>query len=213
MVCLHGISNNRSACIGTAERFVAEGWDVLTYDARAHGESGGTFCSYGVLERRDVSRALDAVKADRAVLFGSSLGAAVALQAAAVDPRIQGVIAQSPFKDLRSIAQERAPFIASQAQIDKAFALAEEEGHFHIDDASPLVAARSIHVPVLLLHGDADRETKPEHSVALYAALAGQKRLVLVPGATHNDVLARADAWKTIEEWLSSGSWADIEKR
>jgi pimeloyl-ACP methyl ester carboxylesterase len=207
LVCLHGIGNNRSACIGTAERFVPLGWDVLAYDARAHGESGGAFCSYGVLERRDLSRALDAVKADRALLFGSSLGASVALQAAAVDSRVRGVIAQSPFKDLRSIAEERAPFIASRSQIAQAFALAEQEAHFRIDDASPLLAARSIQVPVLLIHGDADRETRPEHSLALYSALQGQKSLVLVPGASHNDVLAGPEIWKAIETWMAARNW------
>ena len=35
-------------------------------------------------------------------------------------------------------------------------------------------------------------------------ALAGSKRLILVPGAGHNDTLAGEQAWQAIEAWLSS---------
>jgi pimeloyl-ACP methyl ester carboxylesterase len=207
LVYLHGISGNRSGGIGMAERFVPEGWDVLAYDARAHGDSGGTFCSYGVLEKRDLSRALDAVKADRVVLFGSSLGASVALQAAAVDPRVRGVIAQSPFSELRRVARERVRWVASDAQVAEAIRLAEAEAHFSVDDASALKAARDIHVPVLLIHGGSDSKTSADHSRAIFAALSEPKRLVIVEGAGHDDVLAGGEIWKTIEGWLASRTW------
>src|SRR6266508_813451 len=108
IVHLHGVADNRSSGVGIAQRFGPKGYDVLTYDSRAHGESEGEDCTYGFYVKRDLSRALDAIHAEEVVLFGSSLGAAVALQAAAEDPRVRGVIAQSPFSDLETIARERA---------------------------------------------------------------------------------------------------------
>ena len=204
IVHLHGVADNRSSGVGIAQRFVPKGYDVLTYDSRAHGESEGEDCTYGFYEKRDLSRALDAVRAEEAVLFGSSLGAAVALQAAAEDARVRGVIAQSPFSDLETIARERAPWVATSAEIAEAFAIAERKGHFRIAEVSPRLAASRIHVPVLLIHGENDRETAAAHSQRIYDALRQPRRLLLVPGADHNDVLRGEEVWREIEGWLAA---------
>jgi alpha-beta hydrolase superfamily lysophospholipase len=204
IVHLHGVADNRSSGVGIAQRFVPKGYDVLTYDGRAHGESEGEDCTYGFYEKRDLSRALDAVRAEEAVLFGSSLGAAVALQAAAEDPRVRGVIAQSPFSDLETIARERAPWVATSAEIAEAFAIAERKGHFRIAEVSPRLAASRIHVPVLLIHGEKDRETPAAHSQRIYDALREPRRLIIVPGADHNDVLRGEEVWREIEAWLAA---------
>jgi uncharacterized protein len=208
IVYLHGVGDNRSSGLGVARRFTPKGYDVLAYDSRAHGESEGSDCTYGFYEKVDLSRALDAVetlgvRADDAVLFGSSLGAAVALQAAADDPRIRGVVAQSPFSDLETVARERVAWVASRAAIAKAFSIAEQQGRFRAADVSPVAAAARIRVPVLLVHGKNDRETRPAHSQRIYEALAGPRRLVLVPGTGHNDVLGGEETWRTIGDWIA----------
>lgn len=204
IVYLHGISDNRQSGVGVAQRFVPGGYDVFLYDSRAHGTSDGKYCTYGFHEKRDLSAALDALKADRAIVFGSSLGAAVALQAAAVDARIVAVIAQSSFSDLRAIVEDRAPWIATRSEVDQALALAEARGEFKVAEASPRAVAGAIRVPVLLLHGERDRETRPEHSRRIFDALTAPKRLILVPAAGHNDVLGGAGVWGKIEEWLGT---------
>jgi dipeptidyl aminopeptidase/acylaminoacyl peptidase len=66
---------------------------------------------------------------------------------------------------------------------------------------SPVLAAATIKVPVLLVHGAADTDTPPDHSCRVLAALAGPKRLLLLPGARHNESL-RGSAWIDIERWL-----------
>jgi pimeloyl-ACP methyl ester carboxylesterase len=204
IVHLHGVADNRSSGVGIARRFGPKGYDVLTYDSRAHGESEGEDCTYGFYEKRDLSRALDAVHADQAVLFGSSLGAAVALQAAAEDPRVRGVIAQSPFSDLETVARERAPWVATAAEIAEAFAIAERKGHFRIAEVSPRMAASRIPVPVLLIHGENDRETPSAHSQRIFDALGGPRRLLVVPGRGHNDALRDEGTWREIEAWLAA---------
>jgi uncharacterized protein len=203
IVYLHGSADNRESGLGFAHRFVPQGFDVLAYDSRAHGDSEGDACTYGFYEKLDLARALDSMKADSAILFGTSLGGAVALQAAADDPRVIGVIAQSSFSDLDTVVRQRAPFIASAAEVDAALRLAEERGRFQVSEVSPARSATRIRVPVLLIHGDRDRETPPSHSQAIFAALAGPKELFLVPGAGHNDTLANAETWARIDRWLN----------
>ena len=54
----------------------------------------------------------------------------------------------------------------------------------------------------MLIHGAADRDTRPEHSQRVFAALSGPKRLILVPGAGHNASLLRPATWREIEIWI-----------
>ena len=200
LVYLHGIADNRSSAVGAIERF-GKRFDVIAYDGRAHGESPGDTCTYGFLEKRDLHRVLDDVSSGPIVLLGTSLGAAIALQEAADDMRVTTVIAAETFSDLRTVATERAPFFFTRGVIDRAFLIAEQQGHFSIDAVSPVVAATKISSPVLLIHGADDTDTPPEHSRRIFAALAGPKRLIIVPGAHHNESL-RAEVWSEIDRWL-----------
>jgi pimeloyl-ACP methyl ester carboxylesterase len=201
VVYLHGVGDNRGSSVGIAAHFVARGFDVIAYDSRAHGESEGDACTYGFYERKDVSRVLDKVEGKPIILLGTSLGAAVALQTAAEDQRVAGVIAVAAFSDLRTVASERAPFFASKGNIEDALRIAEEQAHFRVDDVSPVAAAARIHVPTTIIHGDHDVETPAEHSKRIFAALHEPKRLLLVPNRGHHDALT-AEVWRDIDAFV-----------
>jgi pimeloyl-ACP methyl ester carboxylesterase len=201
LVYLHGSADNRASGLSIADRFLKRGFDVLAYDSRAHGESEGEACTYGYYEKADLRKALDLLPVRPIVVLGVSLGGAVALQAAAEEPRIAALVAVATFSDLRTVATERAPFIATRGDVEAAFRLAERQANFEVDATSPLRAAARIRVPVLLVHGELDHETAPEHSRRILAALKGDKRLLLVPGAGHNDALG-PEVWKEIDGWL-----------
>jgi alpha-beta hydrolase superfamily lysophospholipase len=203
VVYLHGVGDNRGSGAGIAARLNAMGFDVLAYDSRAHGESGGDVCTYGYYEKQDLRRVLDQVSNGPVIAFGVSMGAAIALQAAAEDPRVAVVVAVAPFSDLRTAAKERAPFFATQGEIDEAFRLAEASGRFRADEVSPVKAAVGIHSPVLLIHGTADHETPPAHSDRIYAALRGPKKLVSVPGADHRNTLT-PETWCQIDDFIAT---------
>ena len=204
IVYLHGVADNRGSAAGPIVRFRQQGYDVVAYDSRAHGQSAGDVCTYGFYEKHDLRRVLDAVRQTPIVVVGTSLGAAVALQAAAEDRRISGVVAAEVFMDLETIARDRAPRFMWPQLVSEAFAEAERVGRFDIQAVSPKIAAAGIHVPVLLLHGDADTDTRPGHSVIVHAALAGPKRLVLVPGARHNETLGKSESWVEIDRWIDA---------
>jgi alpha-beta hydrolase superfamily lysophospholipase len=204
VVFLHGMSDNRASGGEVTDHFVARGFEVIAYDSRAHGESEGDACTYGYYEKRDLERVLDRVEAKPIVVMGFSMGAAVALQAAAVDPRIDAVVAVSPFSDLRTIIEERAPFFATRRDVEKAVELAEHEANFRADEVSPLAAAARIKVPALIIHGARDRKTQPDHSQRIFAALQAPKELILVPNRGHRRPLTE-DVWREIDAWLDAG--------
>jgi len=175
---------------------------VLSYDSRAHGKSDGHFCTYGFWEKRDLARALDAVGARSAIVLGSSMGAAVALQAAPTEARICAIAAQAPFTDLESAIRDRSGFF-TESVIREAIAESERRAEFRFSEVSPIASAPNVHVPVLLLHGTADRETPLIHTERLLASLGGPKERVLIEGAGHRDIWNRAEFWAAVERWLA----------
>lgn len=203
VIYLHGVGDNRRSGAGVIERFRARGFDVVAYDSRAHGDSGGDVCTYGFYEKDDLRKVIDTLAEGPVVLIGTSLGAAVALQHAARDERVSAVVAAESFSDLRTIASERAPFIFPSGFVDRALTLAEEIGEFQVDAVSPALAALAIRSPVLVIHGAADVDTSPDHARRVFASLAGPKRLILVPGGQHSQAL-RAEVWVEIESWLDA---------
>lgn len=201
LVYLHGISDSRRGSAGVLTRFRKRGFDVIAFDSRAHGASGGKFCSYGVREKEDLRKVIDTAAPGPVVLIGSSLGGAVALQEAAIDPRVVAVVAAEAFSDLRTVATVRSPSILPANRIEAAFRVAEKTAGFRISDADTVRAAASPRIPVLVIHGAADRDTPPDHARRIHDALQGPKRLILVPGATHNHSL-RDEVWPEIERWI-----------
>jgi pimeloyl-ACP methyl ester carboxylesterase len=204
VIFLHGRTANRSRGIPVAEALVPRGYAVFAYDQRAHGRSGGQHCTWGALEKRDLARAIDAVGIGPVVVMGHSMGAAIALQAAAEEPRVRGVIAVASFSDLRTVIAESIPTFASAREVGAAVRLAERWAGFEVDAISPERAAAHVEAPVLLIHGSRDTVVRPAHSRRILAALAGPKQLLVVEGATHHDVLAYPAVWSTINGWLDA---------
>ncbi len=202
LILLHGVANNRASVAGVVGRFTARGLEVIAYDSRGHGESAGDICTYGYWEKADLARVVQAMPAGPVILLGTSLGAAVALQEAAADARVAGVVAAETFSDLRTVVRERAPWFLPAPVVWRAFVIAESRGGFRADAVSPVEAARRIRVPVLLVHGARDVNTPPDHSRRVLAALHGPKELLLVEGAGHNQSLGVESAWQRIERWV-----------
>jgi pimeloyl-ACP methyl ester carboxylesterase len=117
---------------------------------------------------------------------------------------IRAVVAVGTFSDLRTIASQRAPWLLTANLVERALYLAEQIGHFKINEVSPVASASRIHVPVLLIHGEADTDTPPQHSERVFSILAGPKRYISVIGATHTTALAGSAVWNEIDAWITS---------
>jgi alpha-beta hydrolase superfamily lysophospholipase len=208
LVFVHGKDINRQHFVSAAERFVAEGYAVVAYDQRAHGESKGEFVTYGAREAKDLSLIIDTALARfgrelPVAVVGESLGAAVVLQAAAEDPRIKLVVAGAAFADLQTVVHDKAPvFLDAKAQAT-AVQVAEREARFTVADISPEASARRITVPVLLLHGSEDAYLPMKHSLRIYEALAGPRRFVRLEGVGHQDILLNDAAWDEVDSFLN----------
>jgi len=204
ILLLHGRSQNRLSMLGYADFLLASGYSVVMMDSRAHGESGGSVATYGHLERYDVSAVIDALIASeqvtRVFAFGESMGAAIALQAAAIDPRIQAVVAEGAFRNLHEVMFDYAGLRVS-ALLGKtlfrpaamvAVHEAEQQAGFRFDEVSPEASVAIRKFPVLLISGLSDHNIPKRHAEAIFTAASGPKELWLVPKARHQGAMQAA---------------------
>ena len=206
VLVFHGVSDNRTGDLGHAEFLLRHGYSVVMMDSRAHGKSGGDMATYGWKERYDAVAITDALYATEKVrhlyAHGVSMGAAIALQSAAVEPRIAAVSAEDPFANLREVTYDYAgldvsPFLGKTlfrpASIC-AMRAAAKTGGFNPDEVSPEKAVAQRPFPVLLICGTHDHRIPCRHAEAIYDAATGSKELWIVQGAGHASTLGQAPA-------------------
>jgi pimeloyl-ACP methyl ester carboxylesterase len=108
VVMAHGFGGTKdSGLLPFAEAFADAGLDVLLFDYRCFGESTGEPRQLAWPPRHredyraavDLARGLEGVDPDRIVVWGTSWSGGHAVYAAAADPRIAAVIAQTPDLD------------------------------------------------------------------------------------------------------------------
>lgn len=193
---LHGVGDCKIAGIPYARLFYDHGLNTFLYDSRRHGESEGTFCTYGYYEKFDVISIIDYLvsRTDIALgkigIFGTSMGAAVAVQAAAMDNRVVAIVAENSFATLRSIFDDyqkrmiKLPFHYLRNIVIKR---SELMAKFKAGDVSPLDAISNFRLPILFICGKNDRLIKPRYSEMLFESADEPKELYGIEGASHND--------------------------
>ena len=206
VILLHGVSDNRTGVLGQADFLLRHGYSVVMMDARGHGESGGTVVTYGWKERHDVVDVVNALYRTERVrhlgALGESMGAAVALQAAAIEPRIEGVVAEDAFADLREVSYDYAgldwsPLLGRTVFLPATiFALhgLGAAGQFQPDNVSPKEAVATRPFPVLLICGTEDHRIPCRHAESIFQSATGPKDLWIVEGAGHTMALGKAPA-------------------
>ena len=162
--------------------------------------------TYGWKERYDTVAITNALCFQESVrhlgALGVSMGAAIALQSAAVEPRIEAVVAEDPFANLREVSYDYgglhfSPFLGKTlfrpATIYAVSGLSKAGG-FPPDDVSPEKAVAARPFPVLLICGTRDHTIPCRHAEAIYSAAHGRKELWVVDGAEHASALGRSPA-------------------
>lgn len=195
IVIVPGLDNNRlvsGIALRLAPGLLAAGFDVLTFDLRGEGESGGVPITFGARERWDVLGAVREAQAhgDRRVgVLGFSLGAVSAILAAAGSPDIVAVVAESSFADLtETLTRELADADHLPAPaVAYGLALYSLLSGTDPNDVSPVRAVGAIAPrPVLIIHGAADQTVPVSDSERLLAAAgAPTADRWLVPGGRH----------------------------
>jgi len=187
----HGNAGNVGDRLLHARLLTDAGFDVFSFDYRGYGKSTGSPNEEGTYnDARAALLALarqEGVDPRRLFFVGESLGGGVAVALAREAPP-RGLVLLSTFTSVRDMGRVHYPVIPTLL----------------VPDAYPsLRRIRDLECPLLVVHGDRDEIVPVEQGKALYDAAPEPKRLHLVPGAGHNDLLDRAGReWAaTIAEW------------
>jgi len=176
LIWSHGNGGNIAGRAAVLLALAARGLNVLAYDYRGYGNSGGRPTEAGVYG--DAQAAYDSerrhgVPAHRIIAFGESLGGAVSI-ALAFTRRCAGVAVISTFTSMRDVA--RAHF--------GPLALFAGEGFKSVE------RVRALAVPIFIAHGDRDEIVPYELGKRLFAEANPPKQFLPVRGAHHNDVFS-----------------------
>jgi len=204
VLLFHGVADNRTGVIGQAGFLLRADYGVVMLDSRAQGESDGAMATYGWKERDDVRAIVSTLerKTHAGCIFelGVSMGASIALQAAATEPRVAGVAAESPFSDIREAAYDYAGFHWSpwlgrtffRPAVVAGLYAAEREGGFSASEISPVHAVRERDFPILLIADGLDTTLPLRHAQLIHDSATGPRQLWVVPKSAHASALGTA---------------------
>ena len=172
--------------------FASHGYGVLAWDFRAHGTSGGDFCSMGYFEVMDVRAALDFALAQPGVEhiggWGGSMGAVTMIRAAAQYPEIEALVADSPFSTLEEELNMRVPFPVLRPVIRF---FAERESGVTLGQVNPLADISKISPrSVFIIQGMDDGMVPIDSAQRLYDAAGEPRTLWTEPDIPHLSMFA-----------------------
>lgn len=185
LLYLHGNGHNMGANIDEIHRYHHQGFDVVSLDYRGYGRSTGNFPSekqiyedvdifwdYLIHQRR--------LNPQKIVVFGHSLGGAIAIELARRHPDFAALIVQSSFTSMMEVINSTGKYklLPVNLLLNQRF-----------DSISKVPKLK---MPVLFIHGTDDELVPSYMSEKLFELASKPKALFIVPGADHNNVSAVA---------------------
>ena len=184
LLFFHGNAGNISHRLDSIRIFHTLGLNVLIFDYRGYGRSSGKPSEQGVY--RDAETAWHyltearEIDPDRIILFGRSLGSAVAAWLA-TRTRSGAVILESPFTSVPDLAAKLYPLAPVRLLARLEF--------------NTLAAAQAIHSPLLVMHSRQDEIIPFSHGRAVYGAARAPKRFVELSGGHNDGFIVSGDAY------------------
>lgn len=197
--------------------YVKRGYNIITYNHRHHGNSGGDSCTAGYFEKSDLLKIADwAFKQfPETKTFGAmgiSLGAATVLQYLPLDKRLTFAHADCPYSDVKvlyqhQLKQNHVPSFLKGIILYFCNRYFVRKNGFSLSQVSPIRDIMESSVPLLFVHGNEDTYVPASMSVSM-----AEKRkprfpttLLLVDDAAHAGSLSTDPELyrKTLEDFLN----------
>jgi len=219
VIFLHGITGSRLVGLWYADIYRNEGCNILLYDARAHGDSGGESSSWGYYEKTDLDQWIDwlLLRNPGGIIgiHGVSMGAATALSHAEMNETTKKAafyIADSAYSDLEDLLGQQIQATTQTAPVwtnlllRYSSAAAYLQSGFLYSEVSPVHSVATVTTPVLYLHGEADRLVPVAMCRKLYSATKGYREIHTFPGVGHGMAIfeAREEYHQAIHRFMNN---------
>jgi len=194
IIIAHGVTESKTNSIKYMNLFLERGFNVVIYDHRRHGESGGKTTSFGHYEKFDLKAVVDWLKAEKGQdillgIHGESMGAAtMILYAGMVEDAADFYIADCPFSDF---AEQLDHLVKAEMKVPgklflpiaDVFLRARQK--YSIRQVSPIAVIDKIAKPMLFIHSEKDSFILPHMTQELFEKKKGPKKLFLALNGFH----------------------------
>jgi pimeloyl-ACP methyl ester carboxylesterase len=203
VLLVHGVRSNLGSMTAIAADLLERGYQVVLFDAPAHGEAPGD--STDPIEVRAVIRGISERFPGLHAVVGHSLGGLWSLSAWRRGLRAERFVLISSPATMRFLVDKFSDFFdVAEGQLDE---LATEiEGRLGADvwsEFSPSEVAEIVDVPALILHGAKDRYVPPENAEVIHSHWR-DSTVELIDGVDHFDILGSAKARESISSFLTA---------
>ena len=197
IILLHGIRSNKECFIDLSAKLSKLGFNSVALDSRAHGNSGGNYCTFGVKEKKDISELISVLANQENIttnigIWGQSLGGAIGLQALGYDKRIKFGIIESTFSDFKTITNDYFNYhvgfnfkLLTNYLVNRAGKIAD----FDPKDAKPENYCKNIEQPILIVHGNKDKRINIQYAKDNFDKIpSNEKEFIEIENANHLNV-------------------------
>jgi uncharacterized protein len=199
IILVHGLGGSRYTSLKYIDMYLDKGFNILIYDSRDHGHSGGKNITYGFSEKYDLDRWVSYIysknKGGIIGVHGESLGAATAILHSSLNEdnkKVNFYIADSSYSDLKQLFTLRLKEdykIKNTLAIDFILFYAEKinklNNQFTFKEASPIENIKDISTPILFIHGENDTFIPKSMSEDLYNLKSTSKSIYIAPNSDH----------------------------
>jgi len=211
---LHGNAENISTHIGSVAWLPSQRFNVFLFDYRGYGLSQDKPHLKGL--HLDVEAALTTViqrvgTSSKLIVFGQSLGASLAITSLAISAHrhlIKALVIDSAFSSYRDITREKLANFWLTWAFQLPLSLAVNNTYRPLEDI-----ARLAPIPILIIHGTADKTIPAHHAQRLYAAAGEPKQLWLIPNKYHIQSLSSANVRQRLLEYLNTSKSEGLDSK
>lgn len=194
VLLIHGYGSSAKAMMPYARAYVSRGFHAVVPDCRGHGRSDGRFITMGWLDRLDAVRWVGRILADdpsaRIILHGVSMGAATVMLASGepLPPAVRCLVEDCGYTSASEIMAHhlrRNHGLPAFPIMPAADWFCRRMAGFSFYSASPIQQLALCRIPILCIHGEADRFVPLAMLDRILAAAPEPKARFVVPGAGH----------------------------
>ena len=221
VVLLHGYGVAGFEMLPWALLLAQNGWRCVLVDLRGHGKSNGRQIYFGMQEVRDLQALLDQLRKHGGDTFpvavvGHSYGAVLALRWRMMDPRVDKVVAISPYADLSSaILNISAQYARWMPKSLLKAGLRKLPEHLHVtpEELNPSSWMELNRQAALFIAGTEDKIVPLGQVERLCQSGNPNNRLIVVPKAAHEPLpFYFDDLVGPVTSWLSDKQFSELRK-
>ncbi len=167
VILVHGLMRTRRSMLSTARVYLEKDFNVLLYDSRNNGESGGEDTTFGHFEKYDLDEWVEYIAKrnpdGNLGVHGRSMGAATALLHSEINENSKNVkfyVSDCAYSDLKDefiyVADKGNLSIPSSFFAFYASLATKIKSDFKYSDVSPKESVKNVTTPIMFIHGKKD---------------------------------------------------------